>query len=119
MPNKKTFTDAGVITYTITEDETINLGDAARHHVGTWVIYISGGGSYSIVPKKKLLGSTLADASAPNTNYVNHSTGVAVAAGTAIVAATLITVDAAGCAVLLAVDWTSGACTIECRPVLG
>jgi hypothetical protein len=119
MPNKKTTTDAGVITYTITEDETINLGDAARHHVGTWVIYISGGGTYSIVPKKKLLGSTLADASAPNTHWLNHATGEAETAGTAITSATLFTIDASGCAALLAVDWTSGACTIECRPVVG
>jgi len=117
MANAKVVTDSGLIRYTITEDETINLGDADGHRAASWIIYITGGGSYSIQPRKKIRGSSIADASAPTTYYFNHSTGASVAA-TAITGATLIRVPADGCAVILGVDWTSGACQIECLPIM-
>lgn len=119
MANKKSLTDAGLLTYTITEDEVINIGEAAEGAVGSWVLHVSGGGTYSITLRKKIRYSTIANGSAPTTYYENHATGVSVAAGTAISSPTLVKVPCDGCALILDVDWTSGACQIEMYPLLG
>lgn len=108
-----------ITTRTITATGVINLGDAADGLVGTYVLHISGGGTYSIVLRKKIRGGSVANGSAPTTNYVNFATGVGVAAGTAITAPTLVSVDCAACDLILDITYTSGVCTVEAEPVLG
>lgn len=119
MANKKTMTDGGLVTWVIDTDGTINLGEAAEGVVGSWTLQVIGAGTYSIVLRKKIRRGSVADASAATTYYINHATGVSVAAATAITGAGLFSVPANGCDVILDIDWTSGACSIECVPMLG
>lgn len=119
MANTKKISTDGVLTYTIDTTAVINLGEAAEGVVGSWTIHFLGAGSYSVVLRKKLRRSSLADASAPTTYYENHSTGVSTAAGTAIATPTLVVVPANGCDVILDITYTSGVCTIEAVPLLG
>ena len=119
MANKKTMTDGGLVTWVIDTDAQINLGEAAEGVVGSWTLQVIGAGTYSIVLRKKLRRSSVADASAPTTYYINHATGASVNAGTAITGAGLFSVPSNACDVIIDVDWTSGACSVECVPLLG
>jgi hypothetical protein len=80
MANRKILVDnagAGPAVWTAQLDTTgqLNLGDAALGAVGSWVLQISGTFSGSLVLRKKVIGSIVADASAPATFYENSATG--------------------------------------------
>jgi hypothetical protein len=124
MANRKILVDnagAGPAVWTTTLDTTgtINVGDAALGAVGSWVLQISGTFSGSLVLRKKLIGSVVADASAPTAYYENHATGVAVAAGTALTAAGLLKVPCDGCVLVLDYTAASGTMVVELVNLLG
>jgi hypothetical protein len=122
MANKKTLVDnTGPAVWTTTLDTTgtVGLGEAALGAVGSWVLQISGTFSGSLVLRKKVIGSAVADASAPTAYYENHATGVAVAAGTAITGAGLFKVPCDGCVLILDYTAASGTMVIELVNLLG
>jgi hypothetical protein len=124
MPNRKILVDnagAGPAVWTASLDTTgqLNLGDAALGAVGSWVLQVSGTFSGSLVLRKKVIGSIVADASAPTTHYENSATNAAVAAGTAITGAGLFKVPCDGCVLILDYTATSGTMLVECVNILG
>lgn len=124
MANRKILIDnagAGPAVWTAALDTTgtVNVGDAAVGAVGSWVLQISGTFSGSLVLRKKVVGSAVADASAPTTYYENHATGVSVAAGTALTAAGLLKVSCDGCVLVLDYTATSGTMVVELVNILG
>lgn len=106
-------------TINLTATGTTNLGDTGEGIVGSWVLQVSGTFSGSLVLRKKVKGSSVADGSAPTTYYINHATGESVAANTAITAAALVLVPCAGCDLVLSYTATSGTCVVEAEPLLG
>lgn len=118
MPNTKDVT-TGPLTVRLDTTGQMNLGDAAESLVGSWVLQVSGTFSGSLVLRKKVFKSVVADASAPTTAYINFATNADVAAGTAITAAGLFKVICDGCALVLDYTATSGTMVIECEPVAG
>ena len=122
MANKKVLVDnsgPGVWTASLDTTGTVNVGDAAIGAVGSWVLQISGTFSGSLTLRKKVIGSVVADGSAPTAYYENHATGVAVAAGTAITGAGLFKVPCDGCVLILDYTATSGTMVIELVNLLG
>lgn len=118
MANTKDLT-TGPLTVRLDTTGTLNLGDAAEDVVGSWVLQVSGTFSGSLVLRKKVVRSTVADASAPTTAYINFATDAAVNAGTAITAGGLFKVLCDGCVLILDYTATSGIMVIECEPVKG
>lgn len=106
-------------TLNITASGVRNLGEAAEGAVSSWVLQTSGGGSYSITLRKKIVQGSQADASASTTYYTNFLTGVDVAAGTAIEGNGVWKVACDGCDLVLDITYTSGSCLIEYEPLLG
>jgi hypothetical protein len=124
MANRKILVDnagAGPAVWTASLDTTgqLNMGDAALGAVGSWVLQVSGTFSGSLVLRKKVIGSIVADASAPTTHYENSATNVAVAAGTAITGAGLFKVPCDGCVLILDYTATSGTMLVESVNILG
>lgn len=119
MPNKRYVNDAGCFTVTMDTTGTLNVGAPHPTAIGSWVFQVSGTFSQSIVLRKKVSGSTVADASAPTTAYVNHATDAAVTAGTAITAAGLFKVQCDGCDLIFDNTVTSGTVVIEGKPLVG
>lgn len=107
--------------YTVRLDTTgtVNLGDAAEGVVGSWILQVSGTYSGSLVLRKKIVKSTVADASAPETYYEEFGDGTAVNSGTAITADGLFKVPCDGCCLILDYTATSGTMIVECVPLLG
>lgn len=109
-----------MVTNTYTTTGVRNLGEAAEGVVGSWVLQISGTGTYSVTLRKKVRRGTVADGSAPTTFYENFATGVSVAAGTAITGAGLFKVPCDGCDLILDVTAVSGGTlVVEAEPLLG
>lgn len=119
MANIKRLTDAGTYRAQLDTTGTVNLGEAAEGAVGSWVLQISGTFSGSLVLRKKLRRSVVADASAPTTYYELFNTGVSTAAGTALTGAALVKVPCDGCDLILDYTATSGEMIVECTPLLG
>lgn len=118
MANTKNLT-TGPLTARLDTTGSLSLGDAHESLVGSWVLQVSGTFSGSLVLRKKVRGSVVADASAPTTDYVNFASGNPVAAGTAITAAGLFKVLVDGCALILDYTATSGEMVVECVPLAG
>ena len=109
-----------MITNTYTTAGVRNIGEAAEGAVGSWVLQISGTGTYSLTLRKKIRRGTVADSAAPTTYYENFATGVSVAAGTAITGALLVKVPCDGCDLILDITAVSGGnIVIEAEPLLG
>lgn len=123
MANRRVLVDNGagpaVWTAQLDTTGTLMIGDAAVGSVGSWVAQVSGTFSGSLVLKKKVIGSIVADASAPDCYYENSATGVAVAAGTAITAAGLFKIPCDGCCLVLSYTATSGTMLVELVNILG
>lgn len=108
-----------MITLTQVATGVRNLGEAAEGVVGSWVVHVTGTGTFSVTFRKKIRRGSVADASAPTTYYENFATGQGVAAGTAVVAAGLFKVPCDGCDLILDISYTSGTFTVEAEPLLG
>lgn len=120
MANTKNLSATQLLTIRLDTTGTLNLGEAAEAIVGSWMLQVVSIGSGSLVLRKKLKNSTVADASAPTTAYTNFSTDTAVAAGTAITTAVAVyKVECDGCALILDYTQTSGVMVIEAVPLLG
>lgn len=92
-----------------------NLGDGNPDSTSTCVLHVTGGGSFSIVPKAYKGDSTLTMATdAANIAYKVLKTGVVTdGAVTAITAAGLYEIDGNGLKVVLDATYTSGACVVD------
>lgn len=122
MANTKTLIangGTGVLTHRLDTTGVVSLGEAADGYVGSWVLQISGTFTGSLVLRKKVRGSVVADASAATTWYTLMNTDTATAAGTALTAAALLKVACDGCALILDYTATSGTMVVECVPLLG
>lgn len=119
MPNTQSVTSTGVMTVRLDTTGTWNVGNISPTVVGSWVFQISGTFSGSLVLRKKVRRSTVADASAPTTVYENFATGATVSAGTAITAAGLFKVLCDGCDLVLDYTATSGTMVLEMIPLEG
>lgn len=109
-----------MVTNTYTTTGVRSLGEAAEGAVGSWVLQVSGTGTFSVTLRKKVRRCSVADASAPTTFYENFATGVSVAAGTAITGAGLFKVPCDGCDLILDVTAVSGGTlVVEAEPLLG
>lgn len=118
MPNTINLT-TGPLTVRLDTTGTLSLGNADEGLVGTWVLQVSGTFSGSLVLRKKVWRSTVANASAATTIYQNFASGSDVAAGTAITGAGLFKVLCDGCELVLDYTATSGTMVIECIPLAG
>lgn len=120
MANTKKLSTAYLWTVSLDTTGVVDLGEAAEGVVGSWVLQVSGTFSGSLVLRKKLKGSSVANASAPTTSYTNFSTDTAVAAGTAITAGGAVyKVECDGCTLILDYTATSGTMVVETVPLLG
>jgi hypothetical protein len=118
MANTKNLA-ADLLTVRLDTTGQMNLGEPAYGAVGSWVLQISGTFSGSLLLRKKVRRSTVADASAPTTYYELFNSGTSTAAGTAITGAALVKVACDGCDLIFDYTHTSGVMVVECVPLLG
>ncbi len=121
MANTLSLTNAGLILWTVTATAAINTGDAGTGTANFAVVQVrDNGASFSLVLRKKLHASSVADGSANTTWYEDMSAGsTAVAAGTAITASGLYKVYLDLCDLILDVTVTSGTLLIELAHAAG
>lgn len=115
----KTLNARGTPVWTITGTGQVNLGDAQDGAVGSWVLSTAFSSSGSLTLTKKLRGSSVTDANAPDTFYQNFATGVDASAGVAITGAGLWKVECDGCELVLDITSLTGTLTVEAIPLLG
>lgn len=103
-------------TRTITATAAVDLGDPNPDGVGTCMLQVKGGGTYSIVPKVWLHApnGSLAISDIVNVAYKPLKTGTLTdGATTAITAAGAYSIAGDGFNVVLDITYTSGACTLD------
>lgn len=108
-----------MVTYRLSSTGLTRVGEADTGAVSAWVVQVSGTFSGTLLFRKKVLDSSVADASALTFDVEDQRDYTSVDKDTGLTGAGLVKAITDGCVLILDYTHTSGTCVVECVPVIG
>jgi hypothetical protein len=106
-------------TYSLTSTGVTVVGENHDRMCGFWIIQVSGTFSGTLKFRKKIPGSSVANASAYLFDVEDVQDYTSIDKATGVTGAQLVKAVVDGCTLILDYTAVSGTCVVECIPMLG
>ena len=108
-----------MLTYNLTATGSTRVGEADDGAASAWIIQVSGTFTGTLLFRKKVIGSSVADASALTFDVEDQRDYTSVDKATGLTGAGIVKAITDGCVLFLDYTATSGTCVVECVPIIG